>query len=121
MEMDGRDRAKCGKSKLMDMICIIWFVNDNKDERVYSVILFLLKSRKENAREKNIYNELRFYSSERVSDFSLRSRAIGPSDSFGARRKAVLRGEGNVWAPVSWIFDKLHEVGVLSDLKLHFV
>ena len=33
--------------------------------------------------------------SERGSGFSLRSRAIGPSDSFGARRKVVLRGEGN--------------------------
>ena len=59
--------------------------------------------------------------SERVSDFSLKSREIGPSDSFGARRKVVLRGKGNTWAPVSWSFDKLREVGVLSYLKLHFV
>ena len=27
----------------------------------------------------------------------------------------------NAWAPVSWSFDKLSEVGVLSYLKLHFV
>ena len=60
MEMDGRDRVKCQKSKLRDMIGIIWFVNDNKDKRVYSVILFLLKSQKENVREKNIYSELSF-------------------------------------------------------------
>ena len=33
--------------------------------------------------------------SVRECDFSLRSRAIRPSDSFGARRKVVLRGEGN--------------------------
>ena len=32
---------------------------------------------------------------ERVSTFSLRSQAIGPSQFFGARRKAVLRSEGN--------------------------
>ena len=52
-----------------------------------------------------------------MCNFSLRSQAIGLSDSFGARRKAVLHGEGNVWAPVSWSFDKLHEVGVLSYLS----
>ena len=54
--------------------------------------------------------------SERGSAFSLRSRLIGPLDFFGARRKVVLRGEGNAWAPVSWSFDKLREVGVLSYL-----
>ena len=52
-----------------------------------------------------------------MSDFSLRSRVIGPSDSYGARRKVVLRGEGNAWAPVSGSFDKLREVGVLSYLS----
>ena len=57
-----------------------------------------------------------FIFSERVSDFSLKSREIGPSDSFGARRKVVIRGEGNAWAPISWSFDKLCEVGVLSHL-----
>ena len=36
-----------------------------------------------------------FIFSERVSDFSLKSREIGPSDSFEARRKVVLRDEGN--------------------------
>ena len=53
---------------------------------------------------------------ERVCNFSLRSRTIGPSDFFGPRRKVVLRGEGNAWAPVSWSFYKLYEVGVLSYL-----
>ena len=52
----------------------------------------------------------------RESHFSLDLRAIRPSDFFGARRKAVLRGEGNAWAPVYWSFDKLREVGVLSYL-----
>ena len=42
-----------------------------------------------------------------MCDFSLRSLAIGPSDSFGARRKVVLRSEGNAWAPVLGSFDKL--------------
>ena len=58
-----------------------------------------------------------FYFRERVCNFSLRSQAIGPLDSFGTRRKVVLRGEGNTWAPVSWSFDKLREVGVLSYLS----
>ena len=42
---------------------------------------------------------------------------IGPSEFFGARRKVVLRSEGNAWAPVSGVFDKLHEVVVLSYLS----
>ena len=45
-----------------------------------------------------------------------KTRSIGPSDFFGARRKVVLRSEDNAWALVSWSFDKLHEVGVLSYL-----
>ena len=56
------------------------------------------------------------FSSERVSDFSLRSRAIGPSNFFGPRSKAVLRSEGFAWVPVSGSFDKIREVGVLSYL-----
>ena len=52
-----------------------------------------------------------------MSDFSLRLRAIRPSDFFGPRRKVVLRIEDNAWAPVSWIFDKLREVEVLSYLS----
>ena len=49
---------------------------------------------------------------KRRSNFSLRSRAIGHSDSFEPRRKSVLHGEDNVWTPVLRSFDKLHEVGV---------
>ena len=53
---------------------------------------------------------------ERVCDFSLRSRAIGPSDFFGPRRKIVLLGEDYAWALVLGSFNKLREVGVLSYL-----
>ena len=56
-----------------------------------------------------------------VSKRTVGFREIGPSDSFGARKKVVLRDKGNAWTPVSWSFDKLHEVRVLSYLKLHFV
>ena len=79
----------------------------------------LLPSNKRPKREKGEKGMLRVrfgYFSERASDFSLRSRAIGPSDFFGARRKVDLRGEDYAWAPVLGSFDKLHEVGVLSYL-----
>ena len=54
--------------------------------------------------------------SERVFNFSLGLRAIGPSDFFGPRSKVVLRIEDYTWAPVSGSFNKLREVGVLSYL-----
>ena len=53
---------------------------------------------------------------ERRTSFSLDSRLIRPSDSFGARRKVVLHDEGNAWAPVFRSFNKLCEVGVSSYL-----
>ena len=53
---------------------------------------------------------------ERRCHFSLRSRVIGPSDSFKPRRKAVLRGEDNAWTLVLGSFDQLREVGVSSYL-----
>ena len=56
------------------------------------------------------------FSSERVSDFSLRSRAIGQSDFFRPRRKVILYGEGFAWVPILRSFDKLREVWVLSFL-----
>ena len=63
-------------------------------------------------------SELRFcYFREIVSTFSLRSRAIGSSEFFGARRKVVLRDKGNAWAPILRSFDKRCEVGVLSYLS----
>ena len=49
---------------------------------------------------------------ERVSDFSLKYRAIRPSAVFGTRRKAALRGEGFAWVPDLRSLDKLFEVGV---------
>ena len=55
--------------------------------------------------------------SERGSVFSLRSRLIRLSDSFGASRKVVLRGEGNAWVPDLRSFDKLREIEVSSYLS----
>ena len=80
--------------------------------------LLLQKETKKRAEEKNVMQRLGFLSleRERESTFSLGFPAIGPLDFFGARRKVVLSGEGNAWAPVLGSFDKLHEVGVLSYL-----
>ena len=41
---------------------------------------------------------------------------FGQSDRFGPRSKVILGIEDNAWTPVSWSFDKLREVGVLSYL-----
>ena len=52
-----------------------------------------------------------------MSNFSLRSWPIEPSDFLGPRSKVVLRIENYAWAQVSGVFDKLREVGVLSYLS----
>ena len=86
-----------------------------------SVISFKQKN-KNVQEEKKRYRSLGFYSfSERVCDFSLGFWEIGPSDSFGARRKVALCSEAYAWAPVLRSFNKLHELGVSSYLKLHFI
>ena len=54
--------------------------------------------------------------SEKVRDFFLDYRVIGPSEFFKARRQVVLRGEAYAWVPVLRSFDKLREVGDLSYL-----
>ena len=85
---------------------------------MYSVILSLYsKDQKREGEKENLTVSLGFAFKERVYDFSLRSWAIGPSDFFEARRKVVLRGEGDKWAPILRSFDKLREVGVLSYLS----
>ena len=80
------------------------------------IVFFKLNQREKRAGEVwAVELHIGFYR-ERTSNFSLKYRAIQPSEVFGARRKAFLRGEGNAWAPVSWSFDKLREVGDLSYL-----
>ena len=53
---------------------------------------------------------------QRISNFSLGFQSIGPSDFFGPRSKMVLLSKDYAWAPVSGVFDKLREVGILSYL-----
>ena len=102
--------------RLEDMDDINRIVNEKKDKTSNSGLL-LQKERRKRAGGKWRCRKLGFVILERECVFSLRSRAIGPSDIFGPRRKIVLRDESNAWAPVSWSFDKLHEVGVLSYLS----
>ena len=59
MEMNGRDSAKCRKSKLRDMIGIIGFVNDNRTkEPIMSSSPFIQKTK--NAKRKTDLQWLRF-------------------------------------------------------------
>ena len=48
--------------------------------------------------------------------FFIRFTKIGPSDFFGLKSKVVLHIDDYTWAPISGVFDKLCEVGVLSYL-----
>ena len=54
---------------------------------------------------------------KRVSNFSLKYRAIRPSAVFGIRKKAALRGEGFAWVPDLGSFLKPLEVGVSPYLS----
>ena len=47
----------------------------------------------------------------RISDFSLKIRAIRSSAVFGTRRRIALPGEGFAWVPDLGSFLKLLEVG----------
>ena len=116
--MDGRDSAKCRKSKLRDIDGIIEFVlNGNNVKIVNNIISYKLKRSQNVKKETGEMQKVRNGDfRERVRHFSLNLRAIRPSEFVGARRKAVLRGEGNVSVPVYWSFDKLREVGDLSYL-----
>ena len=60
-------------------------------QKMHSVISYI--SRKEAKNGRDLQWAWRFDSSERERDFSLDFRAIRPLKFFGARRKAVLRGE----------------------------
>ena len=53
---------------------------------------------------------------ERITFFSIDFWEIRPSDSDGARRKAVLRREAYAWVPVLGVFKKLREVENFSYL-----
>ena len=71
MKLDGRDSAKCRKSKRKDMIDIIEIdLNDNKDEIENSVISYIKKEKK-NVKGGKTYSKLLDFVLERDSVASL--------------------------------------------------
>ena len=117
MEMDGRNGAKCQKSKLGDIDDIIEFVlNDNKTKLciVSSPTIEIRSQKCERTRIDAVADFFMF--SERVSRFSLDLQAIRPSEFVGTRRKVALRSEAYAWASILRSFNKLCEVGDLSYL-----
>ena len=92
-----------------------------------SVISYIEKGWRKRAGEKRIHSEHKvWFSSERVSTLSLRSRLIRLSDFFEARRKVALRSKAYAWPSVLGSFDKFREIGFyptcftldLSDLLM---
>ena len=51
MDMDGRDSAKCRKSKIRDIIGIIEILNDNKDKLANSAISYNSEDQNVNERD----------------------------------------------------------------------
>ena len=105
MEMDGRESVMCQNPREGTHWELFKFLMIMRQKGI--VTSSSLRSQKrEGEDEKRFYISLGFdIFRERGSGFSLRSRAIGQSKFFGPRRKVVLCGEGNAWAPVSWSFD----------------
>ena len=112
MVIDGRNSAKCQKSKTWGhnwhfRICL----SEKKTKRGTVVVFFKYQKRKRGEEGRKCIRFF-FIFSERECDISLRFWAIRPSEFFGARRKDVLRGEGNAWAQVLGVFDNFCEIGV---------
>ena len=117
IEMDGRDSAQCQNWEKKGRRCHFGIVNEENDKKANSAHL-LPQIEDKNVEGRRGCSEVQiFISRERESHFSLDLRAIGPSKSFGPRRKAALRGEAYAWTPVLGSFVKLREVGVSSYLS----
>ena len=122
MKMDGRDSAKCQKSKLVDIDGIFGIVLSDNRKKVNSFISFIKNTKTKTCWKRNCLQWLWILSfSERESHFSLKYWAIRLSELFGTRRKVALRIEAYSWTSVLRSFDKLREVGDLSYLGLLFV
>ena len=83
--MDGLNSVKCRKSKLGDIDGIIEFVlNDNNAKNSEQCHLLQIENERKHERKGGSYSRLlEFIFRERRTSFSLDSRAIGLSDSFG--------------------------------------
>ena len=117
IETDGQDSATCQNPREGTWMAFLEFLMIIRT-KLQIVIIFFLQKQEEMCRGKRKFTvSLGFYFSERVSNFSLKSRVIRSLEFFGPRSKAVLGREGFVWVPVFRSFNKLHEVGVLSYLS----
>ena len=118
MEIDGRDSAKCRKSKLEDIDDIIEFVlNDNKTKTIIVSSPTFIKRSQNMGRKKRRCNSHFLCFRVRERDFSLGFWAIRPLEFFGTRRKVALHREAYAWAPILRSFNKRREVEVLSYLS----
>ena len=92
--------------------------------KVNSVVSYIEKEKKKKTwggRKRRCRRFWISFSREKVSSFSLKYRAIRPSDVFETRRRTALRGEGFAWVLDLGSFLKLREVGVSPYLGLFFV
>ena len=78
----------------MDIMVIIQILKLEKYKIATVLVFFKLNQREKHAGEVWAMELQIGFFRERTSDFSLKYRAIQPSEVFGARRKAVLRGGG---------------------------
>ena len=97
--MDGRDYAKCQKSRKWTHWKLLEKNNENKTK--LEIVVFSIFESKMG----KTCSGLRFEVLERESVFSLDFSSFGPSVRFGLRSKVVLRGEGYAWTPIWWSSD----------------
>ena len=99
--MDGRDCAKCQKSRQNETSGINEKVNENKT-KLEIVVFSIFESKTGRNRQWGWIHIFR----ERRCAFSLDFRQFGPSVLDEARSKVVLRGKGYEWTPIWWSSDK---------------
>ena len=114
MKMDDRDSAECQNWEKKDIDGIFEILNDNRTKTQIVSSPTYGKGRGNVGKEekKRCRRFWISFSSERESSFSLKIRAIRPSEFFGTRRRTALRGVGFAWVPDLGSFLKLQEVGV---------
>ena len=107
MKMDCRDSAKCQNWGNKGHRCHFRILNDNGTKQ-RTVTFSLLKTKRCSGWGRGRAEHENGVFRERKTSFSLDFWEIRPSEVFGARRKAALRGEAYTWAPNLRSLYKLH-------------
>ena len=115
MKMDGQDSAECQNWGKKGHRCHFRILNDNGTKQ-RTVTFSLLKTKRCSGWGRRHAEHENGVCRERRTSLSLDFWEIRPSEVFGARRKATLRGEAYAWVPDLRSFYKLREVGDLSYL-----